>query len=89
MKLEDIKVDIEEQFYGKVDFVGTDNIDQSTVSQEPQKVEEEQGEANIEDFDELSKQSEHLVDLIVIPLPKNLIESPAIKAIVREVSHED
>ena len=41
VKPEDIKDDIEEQFYGKVDFVGTDNIDQSNVSQDLQKVEED------------------------------------------------
>ena len=62
-KIEDIiKDDIEEQVHGKADFVDANNIDQGNVNQEPQRVKEEQGEANIKDCDLVSEQSEHLVD---------------------------
>ena len=47
--IEDIKVDIEEQVDGKVYLVGTNNIDQGNVNQEPQRVDEDQEQANIED----------------------------------------
>lgn len=53
--------------------MGTTNTDLSNVSQEPQKVEEEQRQAYIEDSDQVSKKIEHPVDLIVMPLPKNPI----------------
>ena len=69
--------------------MATNNTDQATVNQEPQRVEEEQGHANIEDFDWVSKKIEHLVDLIVMPLPKNPIRSSEIKIIVPVVLHKD
>ena len=53
-KTEDIKDDIEEQVHGKDDFVTTHNIDQGNVNQAPQRVNEEQGEATIEDFDRIT-----------------------------------
>ena len=49
------------------------------VPQEPQSVEEEQGETTIEDFDQVTKQSEHLVDLVDMPLPNNTIGSSETK----------
>ena len=45
------------------------NIDKGNVNQEPQRIEEEQGRANIEDSDRVNKKIEHLADLIVTPLP--------------------
>ena len=68
------------------DFVSTTNIDQSTVSQEPQKLAEAQRQAYIEDSDQVSKESEHLVNPIVMPLQENSIETSEIKSIVSEVS---
>ena len=88
VKAEDINDDIKEQIYGKVDFVGTDNIDQSNVSQQPQKVAEEQRQAYIEDTDQVIKESEHPVNPIVMPLSENSIETSEIKSIVSEVSQE-
>eukprot|EP00268_Persea_americana_P061507 TRINITY_DN7781_c3_g1_i1.p1 TRINITY_DN7781_c3_g1~~TRINITY_DN7781_c3_g1_i1.p1 ORF type:complete len:113 (-),score=21.86 TRINITY_DN7781_c3_g1_i1:514-852(-) len=43
----------------EVIFFSTDIIDQDSVNQEPQRVEEEQGQVNIEDFDLVSKEIEH------------------------------
>ena len=45
VKTEDINDDIEEKVLGKDDFVSTKNIDQSNVSRELQKAEEEQRRA--------------------------------------------
>lgn len=67
-KTKDMKDDIEEQVHGKADFVGTNNIDQGNVNQEPQRVEEEQEQSNIGDFDLVSKTIEHPANLIVMPL---------------------
>ena len=63
--------------------------DQDSGDQEPQKKEEEQGQANVEDSDQVSKKIEHPVDLIVMPLPENPIRLSEIKSIVSEVSQED
>ena len=84
-----IKDDIKEQFYGKVNFVGTNNIDHSIVSQEPQKFEEVQRQAYIKDSDQVSEKIEHPLDPIVRSLPENSIGSSKIKSIVPVVSQED
>ena len=81
VKLEDIKNDIKEQVHDKDDFVSTDNIDQSNVSQESQKVAEEQRQVYIEDSDQVSKKIEHLVDPTIISLSENPIGSSDIKSI--------
>eukprot|EP00268_Persea_americana_P000109 TRINITY_DN10042_c0_g1_i7.p1 TRINITY_DN10042_c0_g1~~TRINITY_DN10042_c0_g1_i7.p1 ORF type:complete len:153 (-),score=31.92 TRINITY_DN10042_c0_g1_i7:363-821(-) len=83
---------IEEQVQGKADLMENSKQlqdDQDSVNQEPQKVEQEQGDANIEDFDQFARQSEHQVDLVEMPLPHNPITSSAIKSIVPVVSQED
>eukprot|EP00268_Persea_americana_P000107 TRINITY_DN10042_c0_g1_i1.p1 TRINITY_DN10042_c0_g1~~TRINITY_DN10042_c0_g1_i1.p1 ORF type:complete len:147 (-),score=35.13 TRINITY_DN10042_c0_g1_i1:363-803(-) len=88
----DIKGTIEEQVQGKADLMENSKQlqdDQDSVNQEPQKVEQEQGDANIEDFDQFARQSEHQVDLVEMPLPHNPITSSAIKSIVPVVSQED
>ena len=53
------------------------------------RFEEEQGQSNIDDFDQVSKKIEHPVDSIVMPLLENPIGSLEIKSIVPVVSHED
>lgn len=87
-----IKGAIDEQGQGNADLMEnseqTQN-DQDSVNQEPQKVEEEQWQTNIEDSDRVSKKIEHLADLIVMPLPENLIISSKIKSIVPVDTHED
>ena len=77
---------MKEKVHIKADFMGTNNIDQGNVNQEPQRIEEE---AQIEDFDRVSKKIEHPVDLTVMPLPENPIGSSEIKIIVLVVSHKD
>ena len=73
VKPEDIKDGIKQQVHGKDDFVSTNNIDQCNINQELQKVEVEQGEADIEFSDQVSEKIEHLVVPIVIPLLENPI----------------
>ena len=60
--------------------------DQVRVPQEPQSVEEDQGEATIEDFEQVTKQSEHPVDLVDMPLPDNPFGSSETRSIVFEDS---
>ena len=87
----DIKRAIDEQGQGKADLM--ENLEQvqddQYVNPELQRVEEGQGEANIEDFDWVTNRSEHPLDLIKMPLQDNPIASSAIKSIVLVVSHED
>ena len=45
---------MEEQVYGKDDCLSTHNIDQGNVNQAPQRVEEEQGEATMEDLNRVT-----------------------------------
>eukprot|EP00268_Persea_americana_P006446 TRINITY_DN12328_c0_g1_i1.p1 TRINITY_DN12328_c0_g1~~TRINITY_DN12328_c0_g1_i1.p1 ORF type:complete len:141 (-),score=18.94 TRINITY_DN12328_c0_g1_i1:135-557(-) len=61
-----IKDDIKAHVHSQDDFVSTTDIDQSNVSQEPQKVAEAQREAYIGDSDQVSKESEHSVNPIVM-----------------------
>ena len=89
VKTEDIKDNIEEQFQSKANFVGTNNVDQGSVTQELQRVEEVQDQTNIEDCDQVSKKIEHPVDLTVMPLPGNPIASSEIKSIAPVVSQVD
>ena len=89
VKTEDINDDIEEKVLGKDNFVSTNNIDQSNVSQEPQKAKEEQIQAYIEDSDRVSEKIEHTVDPIVMSLSENPIGSSDIKSIVPVVLQED
>ena len=82
----DIKCAIDEQGRGNADLMeNSEQVqdDQDSVNQEPQKVEEEQGQANIEDFDQVSKKIEHPVDSNVMSLPKNPIGTSEIKSIVQ------
>eukprot|EP00268_Persea_americana_P054385 TRINITY_DN6228_c0_g1_i17.p1 TRINITY_DN6228_c0_g1~~TRINITY_DN6228_c0_g1_i17.p1 ORF type:complete len:143 (+),score=24.19 TRINITY_DN6228_c0_g1_i17:310-738(+) len=83
------KDDIEAQVHINTNFVVTNNIDQGSATQELQRVEEVQGQENIEDSEQVTKKIEHPVDLIVMPLPENPIASSKIKSIVSVVSQED
>lgn len=89
VKPEDIiKDNIKVHVHSQDDFVSTTNIDQSNVSQEPQKVTEAQRQGYIKDSDQFSKESEHPVNPIVMPLPEYSIETLEIKSIVSEVLQE-
>ena len=63
--------------------------DRDSVNREMQMVEEKYGQANIEDFDQVSKESEHPVDLIVPPLLEKSVGSLEFKSMVPVVSQED
>eukprot|EP00268_Persea_americana_P068039 TRINITY_DN9429_c0_g1_i14.p1 TRINITY_DN9429_c0_g1~~TRINITY_DN9429_c0_g1_i14.p1 ORF type:complete len:106 (-),score=29.38 TRINITY_DN9429_c0_g1_i14:467-751(-) len=83
--LADIKHAINEQGQGKTDLMeNSEQVqdDQDSVNQVLQRAKEEQGQANNEDYDPVSKKIEHLVDPIVMPLLENPIGSSETKSIV-------
>lgn len=51
-------------------LIFTDNINQGSVNQNLLKVEEEQGQVDIEDFNLVGKEIDHPMDLIIMPLPR-------------------
>ena len=81
--------DIEEKVLGKDDFVNANNIDQSNVSQQLQKAEEEQRQAYIDGSVQVSENIEDTVDPIVMSLSENPIGSSDIKSIVPVVLQEN
>ena len=86
VKTDDLKDDIKGQVQGKDDFLGTNTIDEGHANQDLQRAEQEHGLVYIEDSEQVSKQIEHPVDLIVMSLPTNPIGLSEIKSIISKVS---